>query len=49
MNVIQWTIEQIEKDSECCGNPLRCHREYMDGIKVFRSCVGIAEEDVLEK
>ena len=49
MNVMEWTVKQIEKDSECCGNPFRCHREVLNGRWAFRSCVGIVEEEVFEK
>lgn len=44
MNVIEWMVVQLEKDSKCCGNPLRCHNEALNGQKAFRSCV--AEVDV---
>lgn len=46
MSVIEWTVKQILKDSECCGNPLRCNSEYLNGRKEFYSCAGIIEEDV---
>ena len=42
MNVIQWTVEQIEKDSECCGNCIGC-------TKKFAQCTDfVVEEDVFE-
>lgn len=49
MSVMEWTVEQIMKDSDCCGNPLRCHIEALNERKAFRSCVGAQEVDVLEK
>jgi hypothetical protein len=47
MTVMEWTVEQILQDSECCGNPLRCHSEALSERNVFRSCVGVVEEEVL--
>ena len=28
MNVVEWTVEQILKDSECCGNCIGCRKEF---------------------
>ena len=39
MSVMEWTVEQILQDTECCGNPLRCHNEALNDRKAFRSCV----------
>lgn len=28
MNVMEWTVKQLEKDSECCGNCIGCKKEF---------------------
>lgn len=41
MNVMLWTVEQILKDSECCGNCFGCWKQ-------FAQCSYFAvEEDVV--
>lgn len=49
MNVMEWTVGQIEKDSECCGNPFRCEWYHKTNRTVFANCSGCVEEEVLEK
>ena len=41
MSVMEWTVEQILQDTECCGNCLGC-------TKKFTQCADV-EVDVLEK
>ncbi len=38
VKVVQWTVEQILKDSECYGNPFRCHWYDRDNHPQFHSC-----------
>jgi hypothetical protein len=41
MSVMEWTVEQILQDSECCGNYINCYKK-------FAQCTDV-EVDVLEK
>ena len=40
MNVMLWTVEQILKDSECCGNCIGCSKQ-------FAQCTDVVEEVVV--
>lgn len=43
MSVMEWTLQEILKDSECCGNCLGCQKEFA------QCCDFVVEEDVFEK
>ena len=47
---MEWTLQQIEKDSECCGNCIGCRKEFAQCSDKQYGCTDfVVEEDVLEK